>query len=467
MKPHDDTDFMTQLIEQVFAAAWNLLARRKRLVRSREGILIGYSVSAEGVRQQQVVIPFERRSGHLVIWGRTGSGKSRAMLNMAIQDIRADIGFVWIDHHGDSIPFLLQHIRSEEERRGTELQERVILIEPSDLLFSIGLNLLESTGQSNFVLIAEFARILKQRWGLEHFGARTEELLRNSLFVLAENELTLLEITPLLVNAAYRERLLTNTGNAEVRQYFEVRYGPMSDAMQAVMRDPILNKVSYISSDPAFRHIFGQQHSTINLVEAIDSGAWILLNLNKGELGEQAQTLGSLFLTKFKSAIFRRHTRRLFTAYCDEIQNLIAFDEGFETLLAEARKFAIGIVTANQFLDQISPVMRAAMLAVQNHLAFRLSSADAEKIATALNGDRNLSALLRTLPQRHAVLQTGTDPALEIRVPNVNAPQVAIGDLRDRIRERWARPRTVIEREIQARQPRILQQAKQELHDWE
>jgi hypothetical protein len=466
MEPQD-TDFMTELIEQVFAAAWNMLARRKRLIRPRTGLLIGYAVSADGATRQPIVIPFERRSGHVVIWGRTGSGKSRAMLHMAVQDIRADNGLLWIDNHGDSIPFLLQQVRSEERRRGIELHDRVILIEPSDLVASVGLNLLEPTGQSNFVLIAEIAHILKQRWGLEHFGARTEELLRNSLFVLADNQLTLIEITPLLTNAAYRERLLANTHNAEVRQYFELRYGQMSEAMQAVMRDPILNKVSYISSDPAFRHIFGQQRSTINLVDAIDSGAWILLNLSKGELGEQAQTLGSLFLTKFKSAIFRRQNRTLFTAYCDEIQNLIAFDEGFEVLLSEARKFGIGIVTANQFLEQISPVMRAAMLAVQNHLAFRLSSPDAEKIATALNGDRNLSALLRTLAQRHAVLQTGTDSAVQIEVPPVHAPQIATGDLRDRIRQRWARPRADIEREIQARQPRMTQQVREELHDWE
>src|SRR6185437_7835647 len=342
---------------------------------------------------------------------------------------RARRGFIWFYHHGDSIPFLLQTIRSEEERQGIDLSQSTILIDPADRVASVGLNFLELSGQSNFVLIAEFGHILKQRWGLEHFGARTEELLRNSLYVLADNELTLLEIAPLLIHEEYREHLLANATNAEVRNYFEDRYGPASDSMQAVMRDPILNKISYITADPAFRHILGQRQSTIDLATAIDSGCWILINLSKGQLGEQAQTLGSFFLAKVKSAIFRRRTRQLFSIYCDEIQNLIAYEDGFETLLSEARKFAIGIVSANQFLDQIPPTMRAAMLAVQTHLAFRLSSADADKLSAALNGDRKLADLLRTLPQRHAVLQSGTEGPIQLEVSPVVSQNIAVGDL--------------------------------------
>ena len=35
-------------------------------------------------------------------------------------------------------------------------------------------------------------------WHLDSMGPRTEELLRNSLYVLADNSLTLLELSPLL-----------------------------------------------------------------------------------------------------------------------------------------------------------------------------------------------------------------------------------------------------------------------------
>ncbi|MGL1627214.1 hypothetical protein ACSTIF_00040, partial [Vibrio parahaemolyticus] len=70
--------------------------------------------------------------------------------------------------------------------------------------------------------------------------------------------------------------------------------------------------------------------------------------------------------------------RQLFTLYCDELQNLIAFDSGLDTLLSEARKFSIGVVSANQFLDQYPPQMRAAIMAIGTHILFQLSSSDAE-----------------------------------------------------------------------------------------
>src|SRR5207247_2207750 len=56
--------------------------------------------------------------------------------------------------------------------------------------FAVGLNVLQSqSGKTTFVEITEFAEILKKRWGMESFGARTEELLRNALHVLSDNQL--------------------------------------------------------------------------------------------------------------------------------------------------------------------------------------------------------------------------------------------------------------------------------------
>src|SRR5713226_6859545 len=103
------------------------------------------------------------------------------------------------------MPFLLRLVAAEERRTGADLSEWLIVIEPADPEFSIGLNVLEpQAGQQNYVQLAEFAQILKARWNLDSFGARTEELLRNSLHVLADNGLTLLELGPLLTNAAFR-----------------------------------------------------------------------------------------------------------------------------------------------------------------------------------------------------------------------------------------------------------------------
>jgi hypothetical protein len=235
--------------------------------------------------------------------------------------------------------------------------------------------------------------------------------------------------------------------------------------MQAMLRDPVLNKVTEFIADPHFRHIVGQRESTFSLVEAMDHGYWIILNLDKSRLGEQASTLGSLFLAKLKNAVFSRKTRRLFTLYCDELQNLVTFDSGVDTLFSEARKFAASVVSANQFLDQYPLPMKAAILAVGTHILFQLSSDDASKMATALGGGKQLSELLRYLPHREIVMKTGHHRWKHVSIPTVLNQTANTTDLYDRCRRRWARPRAEIEREITARVAQAPN-SKEVLDDW-
>src|SRR5207249_2123220 len=107
--------------------------------------------------------------------------------------------------------------------------------------------------------------------------------------------------------------------------------------------------------------------------------------------------------------LFARRSRRLVTLYADELQNLVALDSSLETVLAEARKYGVGVVAANQYLEQYPPGMRAAVMAVGTHITFQLSSVDAERFATAADGGKSLQALLKNLPRRHMVVKSGSD----------------------------------------------------------
>jgi len=232
------------------------------------------------------------------------------------------------------------------------------------------------------------------------------------------------------------------------------------------MREPILNKTSAFTADPHFRHIVGQVHSTFSTRDAMDQGHWVIVNLEKGKLGEQAPTLGSLILTVVKNALFARTGRSLFTLYCDEIQNLVAYGSGIETLLSEARKFEVGVVTANQFLDQYPAEVRAAILSVGTQVFFQLSSQDAAQVAQALDGGKPLAERLKNLPQRHCIVKTGSDHWQEIRVPSVREPSVDPTDLVNRSRYSRGKVRAHIERDIAARQAMFTQKTDEVLHGW-
>ena len=457
------------MFEKFIAGSWNRLVAPKNSTReSGGGLDFGFQIVDGEVKRTRSFIPYSKRPEHIAILGKTGQGKTSLIRHLNVQDIRSGHGFLSIDLHGDTAPFLLRSIAEEERRTGRDLSERLIVIEPADAEFSIGLNVLETQdGQQTYVQLAEFAQILKARWNLDSFGARTEELLRNSLHVLADNGLTLLEIAPLLISAAFRAGCLRRVQNADVVSYFQTRFDTRSEAMQAVYRDAILNKVSGFTTDQRLRHILGQQRSSFSLLDAIDLGFWVILDLDKGRLGDQAATLGSLILTKLKNALFARRRRQLFTLYCDEIQNLVAYDVGLEILLSEARKFGIGVVTANQFLDQYPQPMRAAIMSVGSHIFFQLSSADADKIASALDGGKRLAELLKNLPRRHMVVKSGSHRQQEVLVPKVSEAEADSADLYRRCRARWARRRTDIEAEIRQRHRLANHRVEEVLDDWE
>jgi hypothetical protein len=458
---------MMHYLEQFVTSLWNRLqGRRRRSGKECNGMTaLGARVVEEQVTKRKVGLSQVRRTMHVALLGKTGSGKSSLLKFLCLQDIEAGRGFLFFDLHGDATQFLLRAIAAEEWRRQEHLSDRLIVISPSDRDTSVGLNPLEDS-QSDFVRITEFAEVLRQRWGLDHFGARTDELLRNALYVLSANGLTLLELGPLLTDPGFRATCLKVTPNAEVRHYFESRYGQASPAMQAVMREPILNKTSAFTSDPRFRHIVGQRQSTFSMKDAMDQGYWVIANLEKGKLGGQALTLASLLFTMAKNTLFTRQRKSLFTIYCDEIQNLIAQSSDVETVLSEARKFGVGIVSANQFLDQYPAPMRAAILSVGTHIFFQLSSADATTVAQALDGGKPLAERLKNLPQRHFVLKSGADHWVEGAVPTMEDSGKSYLELLNRSHAIHARPRVEIEREIAERHAALTHTTDEVLHDW-
>jgi hypothetical protein len=348
---------------------WNNFANRPPS--STSGIPLGYRVVDGQVSKSRFLLPRQRRAEHVVIIGKTGTGKTSLIKAMLARDVQDGRGFLCVDLHGDLSPFILGRIREREQRSGEDLGSRTVVINPADPRFSVGMNVLR-TGRPLPPLISEVVAIFRRRWQLDRFGARTEELLRNSLWVLAENGLTLLELAPFLTDLGFRAPLVERCQNAEVKAYFRSRYEQLSEAMQTVVREAILNKASAFSTDPAVRHIIGQQIG-FNLADALDAGLWVILRLEKARLGEDSEVLASLILARFKDAIFARRERILFALYADEVQNLVSSGDTFDHLLSEARKFGVAVVTANQHLGQYPAQVRATLVSAGTTLTSLLS----------------------------------------------------------------------------------------------
>jgi Helicase HerA, central domain len=451
--------------EKIIARIWNWLTSRKP--RQSSGLHLGYLVRDDRPTKYKVFLSQKQRPRHALLLGRNGTGKSSLIDSLIEQDIKAGRGVLVIKFHDDH-KRTLSVIAEQEKRTGKDLSNKTIILDPSDIEYSVGLNPLEvRSGLSSFIQIAEMSAVIRSHAHLDSFGPQTEELLRNSLHVLADNELTLTELSSLLTNTAFRLSLMKKVSNPEVKAYFETRFGEASDAMRRQMTNPVLNKTSAFTADPHFRHILGQKHSTFSLIDAIDSGCFIILALPKSRLGEHAAMIASVLLSKLKNSAFARKRRDLFTIYADEIQNLVSSESSLEVMFSELRKFGIGIVAANQYLDQYPPQLRSAVLAIGTHICFQLSSSDSEKMASALDGGKHLAELLRNLPLRQFVLKSGSDHWKQILAPEVKPLKSDYRSLYERSLRHFARKRSEIEQEIQARVPKSAVAVKEQLDEWE
>jgi len=194
---------MLRFLEQLTIALWNLLQGRRARRRNGNGgeTLLGYRVLDERTTDRRIGMSATRRAMHTAVVGKSGTGKTSLIKALCAQDVEAGRGMFVLDLHGDITPFILSAIAAEEWRRQEHLSDRLIVISPADRELSVGLNPLEDS-DPDFARIAEFAEVLRQRWNLDHFGARTDELLRNVLYVLSASGLTLLEAGPLLTSGA-------------------------------------------------------------------------------------------------------------------------------------------------------------------------------------------------------------------------------------------------------------------------
>jgi hypothetical protein len=294
--------------------------------------------------------PPDRRQ-HTVIWGRTGTGKSTLLENLIVQDLKACRGLCLVDPHGDLISQVLAHV---PKHRAHE----VVYFSPADYGHPLALNILERVDRDRRHAVASaVVAIFKDVWGTGVM-ARSEDLLRNAVTALLDLPAsTLLWLPRWLTDDRFREQHLEAVSDPVVRDFWLREYGRYTSPRKAEVSGPILNKIrSYITSAP-LRNIFGQITSKVDFCFMMDNSRILLVNLAKGEVGEDKSTIvGKLVMMKLCLAAFSRvdtpeHQRTDFHIYADEFHCVAS--PIMASGLSELRKFATSLTLASQFGRQI------------------------------------------------------------------------------------------------------------------
>ena len=399
-------------------------------------------------------IKTDDRRRHMYFIGKTGMGKSTVLENMIIQDIQDGKGVCVVDPHGDLVEKVINFVPKHRIND-------VIYFNPADLDFPIGFNVLEQVdaGQRHLVvsgLIGVFQKIWADSW-----GPRLEYVLHHAISALLEYPgSTLLGIMRMLTDKAFRKKVVEKLSDPVVKAFWLEEYSKYPDRFQAEAIAPIQNKVGRFLSSALIRNILGQVRSSFSMRDIMDSQKILLLNLSKGRVGEDnSALLGAMMITKIQLAAMSRvdtpeEERKDFYLYVDEFQNFAT--ESFANILSEARKYRLNLIIAHQYIEQVEENVQAAVFGnVGTLVVFRVGAADAEFLE---------KEFFPTFTQEDLVNLSKFEIYIKLMIDGVTSeafsartlPPVPLAeenlDTKDKIisvtRERYARPREVIEDKI-------------------
>jgi len=310
------------------------------------------------------------RMYHFYCVGKSGTGKTSLLKTLMIQDAEAHRGFAFVDVHGDASRELIERLDGRFKNRD------IVYFDVTNPNLDIGYNPLRFVSPAKRSLVASnileiFQRNWKSAWGM---------IL---LTLLDQPKAQLSDILKLLHEKSYRETCIVHIQNQDIKTFW-IKEFPKYKPNDLL---PIMNKLGGFLSHSIVRKILIENTNQLSLRKIIDSRTILIINLAKGQVGaDVAHILGGLLLTSLASASFSRidileKNRIPYFLYIDEFQT-ISGTELIAELLAQVRKFKIGLVLANQFLHQLDAEVRASVLGnVGTVIAFRLGITDANLMA--------------------------------------------------------------------------------------
>ncbi|MDP1743713.1 MAG: TraM recognition domain-containing protein [Candidatus Amesbacteria bacterium] len=359
------------------------------------GLYLGKSVF-RGVTRP-VFMGDEDRQRHTYIIGRTGVGKTELLKQMIIQDMKEGKGVCLIDPH-DLAENILGYIPAERA-------EDVIYFDPGDLERPMGLNMIQASNEKEKHFIASSIIGLMYKLYDPHktgiIGPRFEHAIRNAMLTVLDAVPggTFVEVVQALQRPDFVQEMLPRVQDPIVRRYWTDQIAQTSDFHKSEVLDYIVSKFGRFITDKMMRVIIGQSESVINFRKVMDEGKILIVNLNKGRLGEEnSNFLGLILVPRLLMAALSRadipeSQRRPFYLYVDEFQNFATAD--FATILSEARKYKLNLTVANQFIGQMEEEVKNAIFGnVGTVMTFRTGVSDANYLQHEFSPTFNEADLL-------------------------------------------------------------------------
>jgi hypothetical protein len=328
-----------------------------------------------------IVLTDEERASHVYIIGRSGTGKSTVLYNVAVADILTSNddtgrprGIAVVDPHGDLIDQLIDTIPPWRTND-------VVVIDAGDTETAVGFNPVANVAVHDRHLAAAgvveaFKSLFANSW-----SSRIEAFFYNGVRLLLDlKHPTLYELPRIYDDPKFRAVAIARATDPSILRFWTSDYPSYPERYREEAAGPIKQRLGQAISSPPVRGILCQRHPRFDLATALERGQIVFLKLS--QIGRQpANLLGSLFMSHLQQCAMRRSAGRRspYSLIIDEFERFGS--EVFCDLMSEARKYGLMVTAAHQHTAQLSDSVRAAMLSAGTIICFRLSAADAELIS--------------------------------------------------------------------------------------
>lgn len=352
------------------------------------------------------IIPTRSRFEHQHIVAGTGHGKTQTLQYLISQDLEAvaagERTVIVIDSQGD----LINNIsKLAVFAPGGTLHDRITIIDPEDVEYPVSLNMFDvGVDRLQKYEMLERERLTNSILELYDFvlgslldAGMTQKqnvifryVTRLMLHIPGATIHTLRELMEPGAEKKFAEHIKKLSGSA--RHFFDTEFAGREFVQT---KQQVLRRLWGILENQTFERMFSHPHSKLDLFSEMNDGRVILINTAKSLLKEQGtQIFGRFFIALIAQAAQERSTlpkseRMPTLVYVDEAQDY--FDQNIGIILAQARKYNVGMVLAHQFLGQLDPKLQEAFSANTSiKFAGGVSARDARTLAPMLYCDPGL-----------------------------------------------------------------------------
>ena len=359
------------------------------------------------------------RSGHAVVLGASGAGKTCFLADRAADAIRRGGPVVAIDVHGDLAPSIVARLGPAEQARLVciDLGERpvcgVAAIPPG-----------AAPERAAAHLVAALKRLSPDGQDV-YWGFRLERIFDAFVRLVQESGGSLLDLYALLTDADRRDAARLATRSPDLARFLE-ELGPVVRRTPDFLWAAAARLAKVVAVGPV-AELLAPPDGGLPVERLLRGGRSVLVRLPFAQLGpEAAGFAATLALARIYLGVAAldpdARSPEPVTVVLDEVQGLSP--RLVAEMLAEGRKFAFRLLVATQYPDRLAPELRAAVTGVvRDFVVFRTPRPSASVAGAWLGlspGEAERS--LADLPAGHGWARGPDEASLRPIVPSELPP---------------------------------------------